>query len=98
MIGKVENPYPTLLSVMQELVVDGQSFAAACIVASAGLSYHPPREGEPVAGAYQPDDEVAFALTRLGRNDDDENDYFGALESVKRSQPISRRPRPLDRE
>ena len=49
-------------------------------------------------GPNQPDDEVAFALTRLGRDDDDENDYFGALESVKRSQPISRRPRRLDRD
>ena len=30
-IGKVENPYPTPLSVMQELAVDGQSFAAAYV-------------------------------------------------------------------
>ena len=30
-IGKVENPYPTPLSVMQELVVDGQSFAAVYV-------------------------------------------------------------------
>ena len=30
-IGKVENPYPTLLSVMRELVVDVHSFAAAYI-------------------------------------------------------------------
>jgi GNAT superfamily N-acetyltransferase len=30
-IGKVENPYPTPLSVMQELVVDGQSFGAAYV-------------------------------------------------------------------
>jgi hypothetical protein len=27
----VENPHPTPLSVMQELVVDGHSFAAACV-------------------------------------------------------------------
>jgi GNAT superfamily N-acetyltransferase len=30
-IGKVENPYPTPLSVMQELVLDGQSFGAAYV-------------------------------------------------------------------
>ena len=30
-IGKVENPYPTPLSVMQELVVEGQSFTAAYV-------------------------------------------------------------------
>jgi GNAT superfamily N-acetyltransferase len=30
-IGKVENPHPTPLSVMRELVVDGHSFAAACV-------------------------------------------------------------------
>jgi GNAT superfamily N-acetyltransferase len=30
-IGKVENPQPTPLSVMRELVVDGHSFAAACV-------------------------------------------------------------------
>ena len=30
-IGKVENHYPTPLSVMQEVVVDGQSFAAAYV-------------------------------------------------------------------
>ena len=27
--------------------------------------------------ACQPDDEVAFALIHLGRDDDDEHDYFG---------------------
>ena len=30
-IGKVENPHPTPLSVMRELVVDGHSFAAAYV-------------------------------------------------------------------
>jgi GNAT superfamily N-acetyltransferase len=30
-IGKLENPHPTLLSVMQELMVDSQSFAAAYV-------------------------------------------------------------------
>jgi GNAT superfamily N-acetyltransferase len=30
-IGQVENPYPTPLSVMQELVLDGQSFGAAYV-------------------------------------------------------------------
>ena len=30
-IGKMENPNPTPLSVMRELVVDGHSFAAACV-------------------------------------------------------------------
>jgi len=30
-IGKMENPHPTPLSVMRELVVDGHSFAAACV-------------------------------------------------------------------
>ena len=36
-IGKVENPHPTPLSVMQELVVDGQSFAAAYVNFQSGL-------------------------------------------------------------
>ena len=30
-IGKMENPHPTPLSVMQEMVVDGHSFAAAYV-------------------------------------------------------------------
>ena len=30
-IGKLENPHPTPLSVMRELAVDGHSFAAACV-------------------------------------------------------------------
>ena len=30
-IGKVENPHPTPLSVMRELAVDSHSFAAACV-------------------------------------------------------------------
>lgn len=30
-VGKVENPLPTPLSVMREMVVDGHSFAAACV-------------------------------------------------------------------
>ena len=30
-IGKMENPHPTPLSVMRELAVDGHSFAAACV-------------------------------------------------------------------
>ncbi|MEZ5891228.1 MAG: GNAT family N-acetyltransferase [Xanthobacteraceae bacterium] len=30
-IGKVENPHPTPLSVMRELVVDSHAFAAACV-------------------------------------------------------------------
>jgi hypothetical protein len=30
-IGKMENSHPTPLSVMQEMAVDGHSFAASCI-------------------------------------------------------------------
>ena len=30
-IGKMENPHPTALSVMQEMAVDGHSFAAAYV-------------------------------------------------------------------
>ena len=30
-IGTMENPYPTPLSLMQEIVTDGHSFAAACV-------------------------------------------------------------------
>ena len=30
-IGTMENPYPTPLSLIQEMAVDGHSFAASCI-------------------------------------------------------------------
>lgn len=60
-VGKVQNPRPTPLSLMRELVTDGHSFAAACLDLQARLL----RPAGPTDAA-QPDDGTVNASVRNG--------------------------------
>ena len=66
-IGKMENPYPTPLSVMRELVVEGHSFVAAYVDFQSRLLKPPAtREMDPdfwTTGA-RPDRALAGSIRR----------------------------------